>query len=99
MIRRPPRSTLFPYTTLFRSPAQVLNSFTFAWIEAFDHGLALGVTEFAGALSFTTLNQTTIEWCSWHNGKRKGLGRNTRNQRGHVVKVRGQEGKAGQAPK
>src|SRR3712207_8906968 len=24
MIRRPPRSTLFPYTTLFRSPRQVL---------------------------------------------------------------------------
>src|SRR2546425_11353526 len=24
MIRRPPRSTLFPYTTLFRSPAPVL---------------------------------------------------------------------------
>src|SRR3712207_6898127 len=24
MIRRPPRSTLFPYTTLFRSPAQGL---------------------------------------------------------------------------
>src|SRR3712207_7356174 len=24
MIRRPPRSTLFPYTTLFRSPAQRL---------------------------------------------------------------------------
>jgi len=23
MIRRPPRSTLFPYTTLFRSPAQI----------------------------------------------------------------------------
>src|SRR3712207_8291712 len=23
MIRRPPRSTLFPYTTLFRSPARV----------------------------------------------------------------------------
>src|SRR2546425_11983129 len=27
MIRRPPRSTLFPYTTLFRSP-----------IHVFDHG-------------------------------------------------------------
>src|SRR5258707_6154846 len=27
MIRRPPRSTLFPYTTLFRSPAEVGNSF------------------------------------------------------------------------
>src|SRR3712207_8831977 len=24
MIRRPPRSTLFPYTTLFRSPARVV---------------------------------------------------------------------------
>src|SRR5436305_8647871 len=26
MIRRPPRSTLFPYTTLFRSDAKVLNT-------------------------------------------------------------------------
>src|SRR2546428_8112963 len=25
MIRRPPRSTLFPYTTLFRSPSRALN--------------------------------------------------------------------------
>src|SRR5437660_6273123 len=25
MIRRPPRSTLFPYTTLFRSPGDVLD--------------------------------------------------------------------------
>src|SRR3712207_7768063 len=25
MIRRPPRSTLFPYTTLFRSQAQILH--------------------------------------------------------------------------
>src|SRR3712207_7244526 len=25
MIRRPPRSTLFPYTTLFRSPAYIAN--------------------------------------------------------------------------
>src|SRR3712207_8162362 len=37
MIRRPPRSTLFPYTTLFRSdhvPAHV---------AALDHGLELAV--------------------------------------------------------
>src|SRR5256885_12568575 len=27
MIRRPPRSTLFPYTTLFRSPLQLLHHF------------------------------------------------------------------------
>src|SRR5256886_13425537 len=26
MIRRPPRSTLFPYTTLFRSPAPFMNT-------------------------------------------------------------------------
>src|SRR2546429_7491184 len=26
MIRRPPRSTLFPYTTLFRSPAELQDS-------------------------------------------------------------------------
>src|SRR3712207_6881329 len=30
MIRRPPRSTLFPYTTLFRSDANVV-----AWIASF----------------------------------------------------------------
>src|SRR5256885_10510045 len=28
MIRRPPRSTLFPYTTLFRSPTQVAQALT-----------------------------------------------------------------------
>src|SRR2546426_7605584 len=30
MIRRPPRSTLFPYTTLFRSPSGV---FTMLWCD------------------------------------------------------------------
>src|SRR3712207_7585219 len=30
MIRRPPRSTLFPYTTLFRSPARDRTSFAAA---------------------------------------------------------------------
>src|SRR3712207_9158056 len=28
MIRRPPRSTLFPYTTLFRSPLLIANGWT-----------------------------------------------------------------------
>src|SRR2546422_5088881 len=30
MIRRPPRSTLFPYTTLFRSPFNLISTFTLA---------------------------------------------------------------------
>src|SRR2546426_6118771 len=34
MIRRPPRSTLFPYTTLFRSPVLVRRSTDGAWIAA-----------------------------------------------------------------
>src|SRR2546427_12394706 len=32
MIRRPPRSTLFPYTTLFRSAAQPSRVWAFAWV-------------------------------------------------------------------
>src|SRR5258705_13427069 len=42
MIRRPPRSTLFPYTTLFRSPFVEVNcgglSATFLDSEMFGHG-------------------------------------------------------------
>src|SRR2546427_1093517 len=30
MIRRPPRSTLFPYTTLFRSPGRALQALRYA---------------------------------------------------------------------
>src|SRR2546422_2259860 len=32
MIRRPPRSTLFPYTTLFRSSLKVVNQPSIFWI-------------------------------------------------------------------
>src|SRR5215204_6803111 len=31
MIRRPPRSTLFPYTTLFRSPSPVVTPMNCSW--------------------------------------------------------------------
>src|SRR5258705_4070633 len=31
MIRRPPRSTLFPYTTLFRSPTRAASGVGSAW--------------------------------------------------------------------
>src|SRR3712207_8659300 len=41
MIRRPPRSTLFPYTTLFRS-AVLGTGLTFAYVWRFWGGLFLG---------------------------------------------------------
>src|SRR5258708_20355760 len=37
MIRRPPRSTLFPYTTLFRSINESTGAWTFAQSEPLDH--------------------------------------------------------------
>src|SRR5256885_9949882 len=43
MIRRPPRSTLFPYTTLFRSPRLLLAR------EGTGRGRAAGRRERAGA--------------------------------------------------
>src|SRR2546421_9429111 len=36
MIRRPPRSTLFPYTTLFRSQSIIRGGHTFLTIRASD---------------------------------------------------------------
>src|SRR3712207_7237431 len=42
MIRRPPRSTLFPYTTLFRSSSRRLN---------YDAPIAAGLNLLAAALS------------------------------------------------
>src|SRR5260370_13725862 len=40
MIRRPPRSTLFPYTTLFRSPGEPCLSGALAHAPAADHAPA-----------------------------------------------------------
>src|SRR5258705_2629510 len=44
MIRRPPRSTLFPYTTLFRSPSvQRRYATSFEAAERFEAMLDLGI--------------------------------------------------------
>src|SRR3712207_7008446 len=43
MIRRPPRSTLFPYTTLFRSgPNNILRNNVAANVDVFGYGIAAG---------------------------------------------------------
>src|SRR3972149_6497483 len=38
MIRRPPRSTLFPYTTLFRSGVSPVEQDIFGLVESVEHG-------------------------------------------------------------
>src|SRR3712207_8047512 len=54
MIRRPPRSTLFPYTTLFRSL----------------RGGSAGGCGWPTAISWASQSQTTILTCSWLSGGR-----------------------------
>src|SRR2546430_10030546 len=54
MIRRPPRSTLFPYTTLFRSRRQVV---TLVKIVAADHMKNAGITFQAGRVQGDSIQQ------------------------------------------
>src|SRR3989454_7527101 len=54
MIRRPPRSTLFPYTTLFRSPAD----YTFVGGDNGVHSFSVTLKT-AGAQSITVTDTTT----------------------------------------
>src|SRR3712207_8727742 len=51
MIRRPPRSTLFPYTTLFRSKPYHLRLYTYFVARSFDPNRALFTPE-PGQLPF-----------------------------------------------
>src|SRR3712207_7034085 len=53
MIRRPPRSTLFPYTTLFRSPMQAPYVSLFAYCILF--GLFINYTKNRTKMSSDTL--------------------------------------------
>src|SRR5260370_20627108 len=63
MIRRPPRSTLFPYTTLFRSrPAKALSA------RGRIHRYAHGVSHFPIAILRSTSNRGCIR-C--HGGARR----------------------------
>src|SRR2546422_8002559 len=54
MIRRPPRSTLFPYTTLFRSPEPLVNRDTEAHVgapqDAFGNELSARLPQYPFAL-------------------------------------------------
>src|SRR3712207_8264218 len=47
MIRRPPRSTLFPYTTLFRSLPEDVQDYGFGGLNYFPTGHSLSLRECA----------------------------------------------------
>src|SRR3989475_13232757 len=60
MIRRPPRSTLFPYTTLFRSPLAALEAVAYG----LAHGLAQGLKREAqlfGQLAVTDVSRKLVQ--------------------------------------
>src|SRR3989449_6904042 len=71
MIRRPPRSTLFPYTTLFRSLLQVakvatvLIAINTAWVEGSRARAAAG-TETAAAKQSSKLDRKSTRLNSSH---------------------------------
>src|SRR2546422_7671224 len=58
MIRRPPRSTLFPYTTLFRSRFEVRRRERRLVVERVDVGLVDHVDRRAGDRKSTRLNSS-----------------------------------------
>ena len=63
MIRRPPRSTLFPYTTLFRSAAAnrslTINYLTLATFGLKKHAIQQGDKKFFVSKSFETYGGLT----------------------------------------
>src|SRR3712207_7752895 len=69
MIRRPPRSTLFPYTTLFRSAARAWRTGKAQRFDAFDaKAEALALLEAAGAPT-NNLQVFPDAGPSWHPGR------------------------------
>src|SRR5690554_8035956 len=61
MIRRPPRSTLFPYTTLFRSANK--NNFQLDKVESVAH-LALGLDQKNRIAYFSEVEEGVFD--TWH---------------------------------
>src|SRR2546430_7646758 len=61
MIRRPPRSTLFPYTTLFRSEVQRTRAeFKRGFPQGLDYTISLDTTKFVNA-SIHEVEHTLLE--------------------------------------
>src|SRR3712207_6887743 len=68
MIRRPPRSTLFPYTTLFRSTAQTVALRAVLLVVLFA-GIAFGTLWVGGDRLATNFEATTSERSEEHTSE------------------------------
>src|SRR5256885_6268793 len=84
MIRRPPRSTLFPYTTLFRSPAvtvAILDAFGNQTASTATVAMAIGTNPGGGSLGGTTSVAAVAGVATFSNLDRK----STRLNSSHLV--------------
>src|SRR3989442_10441966 len=59
MIRRPPRSTLFPYTTLFRSPIEARKNSSSPWMPSRGYVALSSFRESSSAGSFRSEEHTS----------------------------------------
>src|SRR3712207_8528459 len=69
MIRRPPRSTLFPYTTLFRSGGELSVTFQSMWADLAPVGRN-GTTGGYRRFAWTATDATLREWFSGEAARR-----------------------------
>src|SRR5256885_12121198 len=81
MIRRPPRSTLFPYTTLFRSP---LIKKRFITMQAFLHQIASGLAA-GGIYASLAIALVLIYRCTSSVNFAQGDRKSTRLNSSHLV--------------
>src|SRR5256885_12629665 len=65
MIRRPPRSTLFPYTTLFRSPMEKESNILGAIARGTVDGLHLAMNVAAMLITFLALLALVNAFMGW----------------------------------
>src|SRR3989449_4430650 len=92
MIRRPPRSTLFPYTTLFRSPIVVLSSWKFIQerVNVYCIALLLLETAILGDRESTRLNSSHgyISYAVFCLKKKNTNEQSCANENGHSSRLR-----------
>src|SRR6266511_1715510 len=68
MIRRPPRSTLFPYTTLFRSPLLSINPLSLRFGDSLPGQLTPSQTITAAATGNTAITISALEFTGANPG-------------------------------